>query len=66
MSWDRPIRTRPMTPDEILDGLRDVYCRTTLDPWPEAVKAVGFDTDLKDLSSEAGDETEADSQPDRF
>lgn len=57
MTFDVPVRTRPMTPAEVLDGLRDVACRLSGVPWEEAAAAIQFDTELKDLpADEAGGE----------
>lgn len=49
MNWDRPIRTRPLAPSEILDGLRDLFIRGTGLPPGRAAEFVRFDTELLDL-----------------
>ena len=52
MSGDRPIRTRPMTADEVLDGLRDIYGRITGQSGEAVREFLWFDTELKDLAAE--------------
>jgi hypothetical protein len=52
MTLDVPIHTRPMTPEEVLDGLRDVYCRVSGASWAEAVADLQYDTSLEDLATE--------------
>src|SRR5262249_12499494 len=52
MTPDLPIRTRPMTPEEVLDGLRDLHCRMTGTVWADAVAELHFDTELTDLVAE--------------
>lgn len=51
MNWDRPIRTRRLTPEEVLEGLRDIFVRTTGMPWEVAVAEVTFDAPLDDLAA---------------
>lgn len=41
--------TRRLTPAEVLDGLRDLFTRTTALPWEKAVEEVRFETPLADL-----------------
>jgi hypothetical protein len=52
MTGHLPIHTRPMTPDEVLDGLRDILCRTTGQPWAVVVSELQLDTALLDLAVE--------------
>jgi hypothetical protein len=52
VSLDRPIRTRPMTPEEVLEGLRDLHWRTSGRSWESVVEDIGFDTDLTNLPVE--------------
>jgi hypothetical protein len=49
MTDDLPLRTRPMTPDEVLDGLRDLHRRMTGAAWIDAVADLRFETELTDL-----------------
>ncbi len=51
MTLDRPVRTRPMTPEEVLDGLRDLLARTHLIPWEKAAPEVQFDHGLDELAA---------------
>lgn len=55
MTDPRWLPTRLMTPDEVLDGIRDLIARATGEPWAEVAKAVGFDTPLKDFAARAGE-----------
>jgi len=49
MTWDRPIRTRPITPEEVLEGLRDLFARASGLPRERAEEFVRNDTELLDL-----------------
>jgi hypothetical protein len=51
MTWDRPIRTRPLPPDDVLEGLRDIFVRGTALPRERAVEFVHPDAELLDLIS---------------
>lgn len=53
MTPDVPIRTRPMTPEEVLDGLRDIHRRVTGVRWEDAVEQVHSGTELSDAALEA-------------
>jgi hypothetical protein len=54
MSWDRPIRTRPVSPDEVLEGLRDLFTRSTGLSRAQAEEFVRPDADLLDLVATDG------------
>lgn len=49
MTRDLTVRTRPLTPDDVLDGLRDLLRRMARVEWADAVAGVDFDTALDDL-----------------
>jgi hypothetical protein len=49
VTGDRPLPTRRLTPDEVLDGLRDLFTRTTAMAWEVALTEVQLHTPLADL-----------------
>ncbi len=51
MTWDRPIRTRPITGFEVLEGLRDLLLRVRGLPREWVNELVRFDADLLDLAA---------------
>jgi hypothetical protein len=53
-----PLRTRPLAPEEVLDGLRDLFVRGTGLPWEFAAEAIGFGTPLAELCCGGDDSPE--------
>jgi hypothetical protein len=43
------LKTRPLSPEDVLEGLRDLYTRGTAAPWEMAVERVTFDAPLEEL-----------------
>jgi hypothetical protein len=54
VNLDHPIRTRPITPEEALDGLRDLLARAHGIPWEKAAAEVKFATPLDELAAVDG------------
>lgn len=54
MTLDRPPRSRPMTPEEVLDGVRDLYARAAGLSWEAAAAEIEFETALGDILAVEG------------